>query len=54
VWAPYASTPPALVFGADTAAAGKYTLQATSGGVTKPQAIDANAAALPPVLFIFP
>ena len=54
VWAPYASTPPALVFGADNTAAGKYTLQATSGGVTKPQAIDANAASLPPVLFIFP
>ena len=54
VWAPYAATPPALAFGANSAAAGLYTLQATSGGVNKSQPIDAKAELLPPVLFTFP
>ena len=47
-------TPSTLPFGADNSAAGLYTLQATSGGVTKNQPIDAKAAVLPPVLFTFP
>jgi hypothetical protein len=54
VWAPYAAAPAAYTFSADNAAAGLYTLQATSAGVTKEQAIDAKAAALPPVQFTFP
>jgi hypothetical protein len=54
VWAPYAATPPAITFSADPAAAGVYTLQAESGGLTKNQPIDAKAALLPPVSFTFP
>jgi hypothetical protein len=54
VWAPYAAAPAAITFGADTSASGLYTLQAESGGATKTQAIDARAAALPPVQFVFP
>jgi hypothetical protein len=54
VWAPYAATPPAITFSADAAAAGAYTLQAESGGVTKNQVIDAKVAVLPPLLFVFP
>ena len=54
VWAPYAPTPPAIAFTANGAAAGLYTLQAASGTATKDQAIDAKAAALPPVVFMFP
>lgn len=54
VWVSYGPTPTPLLFGADNNAAGVYTLQATSGGVTKNQTIDAKAAVLPPVLFTFP
>jgi hypothetical protein len=55
VWAPFAISPPAIAFSADGAAAGLYTLQAASGGLTKEQPpIDAKAALLPPVLFTFP
>ena len=53
VRAAYAVNPSTIVFTADTSAAGKYTLEATSAGATKTQAIDA-AAAVPPVTFTFP
>jgi hypothetical protein len=53
VWAPYAATPPALVFSADNGATGLYTLEAASGGATKSQSIDAKVA-VPEVLFAFP
>jgi hypothetical protein len=49
----YVANPSALNFVADAAAAGKYTLEAVSAGVTKTQAIDANAA-VPAVTFTFP
>ena len=54
VRAPYAPAPTTLTFGADSGAAGLYTLQAMSGGSIKNQPIDAKAAVLPPVLFTFP
>ena len=53
VWAPYAPAPAAITFNADNAAAGLYTVQAESSGVTKNQAIDAKAA-VPPLQFAFP
>ena len=49
----YVANPATLNFTADSAVAGKYTLQAASAGVTKTQAIDVNAA-VPPVTFTFP
>ena len=53
VKAAYVANPVSLDFMADAAAAGKYTLQAAAGGVTKTLAIDA-AAVVPPVVFTFP
>jgi hypothetical protein len=49
----YVANPPSLAFTADAAAAGKYTLEAASGGVTKTHAVDATAV-VPPVTFTFP
>jgi hypothetical protein len=49
----YAPNPAALGFTADTAAAGKYTLEAASAGTIKTQAVDTSAL-VPPVLFSFP
>jgi hypothetical protein len=54
VWAPYASAPAAITFSADNTATGLYRLRAAAGDATKEQAVDAKAAALPPVLFTFP
>ena len=51
--AAFVANPAALNFVADAAAAGKYTLQAASNGVTKSLAID-TAAIVPPVVFTFP
>jgi hypothetical protein len=49
----YVANPLSLGFAADATAAGKYTLEAASGGVTKLQAIDATAV-VPAVTFTFP
>jgi hypothetical protein len=49
----YVANPPSLVFVANAAAAGKYTLEAASAGATKTQAIDVSAA-VAPVVFTFP
>ncbi|MEP7058133.1 MAG: hypothetical protein ABI809_10230, partial [Caldimonas sp.] len=43
VRAGYTADPAALGFVADPTAAGKYTLEATSNGATKTQAINASA-----------
>jgi len=48
----YVANPPSLGFAADTSAAGKYTLEAASNGVTIEKAID--PATVPPVIFAFP
>ena len=45
--------PAAYTFVADAAAAGKYTLEAESGGALMTQAIDVSTA-VPPVTFVFP
>ena len=49
----YVANPPALAFTADSAAAGKYTLEAASAGVVKTQQINASAV-VPPVTFTIP
>lgn len=49
----YVANPGSLAFTANTAAAGKYTLEAASDGATKTQAIDVGAT-VPPVVFTFP
>lgn len=49
----YVANPVALSFAADAAAAGKYTLAATSDSATKTQAIDVSAV-VPPVTLILP
>jgi hypothetical protein len=49
----YAVNPTSLTFMADAPVAGKYTLEANSGGTLKTQAVDANAT-LPDVAFTFP
>ena len=49
----YVANPSALNFVADAGAAAKYTLEATSAGVTKTQAINVSAA-VPAVTFTFP
>jgi hypothetical protein len=49
----YVLNPVALNFATDSAAAGKYTLEAASAGVIKTQAVDASAVVLP-VIFSFP
>jgi hypothetical protein len=52
--AAYVANPVAMNFVIDTPAiAGHYTLEASSGGVVKTQAIDANAS-VPAVAFTFP
>ena len=49
----YVANPVALTFVADPTAAAKYTLEASSAGATKTQAIDVSAA-VPAVTFSFP
>ena len=49
----YVANPVSFTFAADAAAAGQYTLEAVSSGVTKTQAINALAV-VPPVVFTFP
>jgi hypothetical protein len=49
----YVANPVALVFTADAAAAGHYTLEAASNGVRKTSVIDANAV-VAPIDFVFP
>ena len=49
----YVANPVALGFAADATAAGKYTIQASSAGVSKTQAIDVSAA-VPALSFSFP
>lgn len=51
----YVPNPTALGFVADTSAGskGRYTIEATSGGVVKTQAVDVSAA-VAPVVFAFP
>jgi hypothetical protein len=49
----YVANPVSLNFVADTAAAGTYTLEASSGAVVKTQVIDAKAS-VPAVTFTFP
>lgn len=49
----YVANPATLSFAADATAAGKYTLEASSAGVVKTQAINASAV-VPPVTFTFP
>jgi hypothetical protein len=49
----YVANPVALNFVTDSTAAGKYTLEASSAGATKTQAIDVSAA-VPAVTFSFP
>jgi hypothetical protein len=49
----YVASPVALNFVTDSTAAGKYTLEASSAGATKTQAIDVSAA-VPAVTFTFP
>ena len=51
--AAYVASPSTPTFAADGTAAGKYTLEAASGGATKTQAIDTNGV-VPPVTFTFP
>jgi len=51
--AAYVASPSTPSFAADGTAAGKYTLEAASGGATKTQAIDTNGV-VPPVTFTFP
>ncbi len=49
----YVANPVSLNFVADSAAAGKYTIEAKAGGVVKTQAIDATAP-VAPLSFSFP
>ena len=49
----YVANPATLTFTPDATAAGKYTLEAASGGVVKTTPIDASAV-VPPVTFTFP
>jgi hypothetical protein len=53
VRASFLNKPTTLIFTADTAAASRYTIEASTGGLTKPQAIDTSAA-VPPLTFAFP
>jgi hypothetical protein len=54
VWASFTPSVTPFGFSTDNVAAGLYTLQAESGGVTKSQAIDVKPATVPPVTFVFP
>jgi Domain of unknown function (DUF4382) len=49
----YVPNPLALVFAADAAAAGQYTIEAAANGVLLSRVIDASAA-VPPIAFVFP
>jgi len=49
----YVANPVSLPFVAVPAAAGRYTVEAASGGVTKTQAVDTTAV-VPPLRFTFP
>ncbi len=49
----YMLNPAALVFSTDAAAAGKYTVEATSAGVVKTAPVNVNAS-VPPLSFSFP
>jgi hypothetical protein len=49
----YVANPVSLAFTADTAAAGKYTIEAASAGVAKTQAIDVSSI-VAPLTFTFP
>ena len=49
----YVASPVSLSFVADSSAAGKYTVAASSAGVVKTQTIDVSAA-VPPLSFSFP
>jgi hypothetical protein len=49
----YVPNPLALVFAADAAAAGQYTIEAASNGALQARVIDASAA-VPPIDFVFP
>lgn len=50
----YAANATSFTFTADAAAAGRYTLQATSGAATKTQAVDVSAGTPAPVAITFP
>jgi len=54
VWAPFTPSATPFAFSADNAAAGLYTLQAQSGGVTQSRSLDVKPATVPPVTFVFP
>ena len=49
----YQANPTSLVFTADTAVAGRYTVEARSAAASLTQAIDTTAA-VPPITFLFP
>ena len=50
----YVANPTSLTFVADTAAAGNYTIEASSSGALKTQLIDVKATVLPALAFTFP
>lgn len=54
VWASFTPSVTPFGFSTDNAAAGLYSLQAESGGVTKSQTIDVKPATVPRVTFVFP
>jgi hypothetical protein len=49
----YAPNPVSLNFQPDSAAGGRYTIEAASGGALKTRIVDANAA-VPAISFTFP
>jgi hypothetical protein len=49
----YVANPVALLFATDAGAAGKYTIEATSGGAIKTSPVDVTSA-VPPLSFSFP
>jgi len=49
----YALNPTALIWTADTAVAGRHTVEASSAGILRTQDIDTTAG-VPPLSFIFP
>jgi len=49
----YVASPTSISFTSDPAAAGLYTIEATSGGVVKSQGVDVTAT-VPPLSFTFP
>jgi len=54
VKAAYVANPTSLVFTADAAAAGQYTLEAASNGALQTRVIDTTAVVVPTVSFVFP